>query len=109
MSKTLEFTYKDVDYVLEFTRKSVQQMERNGFVAAEVETRPMTTLPQLFAGAFLAHHRFVKKEVIEEIYSKLTNKGELVGKLAEMYSEPINALLDDPEEKSGNVDWTASF
>lgn len=109
MSKTLEFTYKDTDYVLEFTRKTVQQMERQGFVAADIETKPMNTLPQLFAGAFLAHHRFVKRDMIDEIYTKLGNKAELVGKLAEMYSEPINALLDDPDDKAGNVDWTASF
>ena len=74
MAKTLSFTYKDKDYTLEFTRRTIQQMERNGFVASDIETKPMTTLPDLFAGAFLAHHRFEKREVIDEIYSHLTNK-----------------------------------
>ena len=109
MSKQLRFTYQDKEYVLEFTRKSVEIMEKKGFVAAEIETKPVTVLPALFAGAFLANHRFVKQEVIDEIYSKMTNKQELIGKLAEMYNEPIMALVDEPVESAGNVDWTASW
>ena len=109
MSKQLEFTYNDREYVLEFTRKSVEQMERNGFVASDLQDKPMTILPALFAGAFIANHRFVKREVIDEIFGKITNKSELIGKLAEMYNEPIEALVSDPEESEGNVNWTASW
>lgn len=109
MAKTLSFTYKDKDYTLEFTRRTIQQMERNGFIASDIETKPMTTLPDLFAGAFLAHHRFEKREVIDEIYSHLTNKEELIGKLAEMYNDPILSLVEEPTEAKGNVKWTADF
>ena len=109
MSKQLKFTYQDKEYCLEYTRKSVTQMEKSGFVAADIETKPMTTLPTLFAGAFLANHRFVKQDVIDDIFSKMKNKGELIGKLAEMYNEPIMTLIDDPEEDEGNVDWTPSW
>ena len=109
MSKKLNFTYQDREYCLEFTRKSVEAMERTGFVAADIETKPMTVLPALFKGAFLANHRFVKTEVIDEIFSKMTNKTELINKLAEMYNEPIMALVDEPEENEGNLAWTASW
>ena len=109
MSKQLRFTYRDKEYVLEFTRKSVEAMEKKGFVASDIETKPVTILPALFAGAFLANHRFEKPEVIEEIFAKMTNKQELIGKLAEMYNEPIMALVDEPVESAGNVDWTASW
>lgn len=109
MSKQLNFTYKGKDYCLEYTRRSVELMEKNGFVASDIGDKPATTLPALFAGAFLANHRFVKQEIIDEIYSKMTNKSELIGKLAEMYNEPIAALVDEPEENEGNVDWTASW
>ena len=109
MSKQLRFTYGDKEYCLEFTRKSVELMEKNGFVASDITAKPMTVLPALFAGAFLANHRFVKTEVINEIFSKMTNKSELIGKLSEMYNEPIMALVDEPEESEGNVDWTASW
>ena len=109
MAKQLRFTYQDKEYVLEYTRKSVEIMEKKGFVASDIETKPITVLPALFAGAFLANHKYVKPEVIEEIYSKLTNKQELIGKLAEMYNEPIMALVDEPTESEGNLDWTASW
>ena len=109
MAKQLRFTYQDKEYVLEYTRKSVETLEKKGFVASDIETKPMTVLPALFAGAFLANHKYVKPEVIEEIYSKLTSKQELIGKLAEMYNEPIMALVDEPQESEGNLDWTASW
>jgi hypothetical protein len=109
MSKQLEFIYEGNKYILEFTRKSIEQMEKAGFVVSDITTKPMTVRPALFAGAFLAHHRFVKPTVIDAIFSKLTNKEDLIGKLAEMYNEPIMALMDEPEEAEGNVDWTASW
>lgn len=109
MSKQLIITYNDKEYVLEYTRNTVRAMEDRGFVASDIETKPVTVLPALFAGAFLANHRFAKQEVIDEIYSKLTNKQELIGKLAEMYNEPIKALVDEPEESEGNLTWTASW
>ena len=109
MAKQLKFSYEGKEYTLEFTRRTVTEMEKKGFIAAEVENKPMTTLPALFEGAFLAHHRFVKKDVIDAIFAKLTNKEELIGKLAEMYNEPILALVEEPEDDEGNVNWTASW
>lgn len=109
MSKQLRFTFDGTDYVLEFTRRSVETMEKNGFVASDMRDKPMTTLPALFAGAFLANHRFTKREVIDKIFAKMTNKDDLIGKLSEMYNEPIMALVDEPGEDEGNLDWTASW
>lgn len=109
MAKQLIFTYEGKEYTLEFTRRSVSEMEKRGFIASDITNKPMTTLPALFAGAFLAHHRFVKEDVINEIYSKLTKKEDLIGKLAEMYNEPIMALVEEPEESTGNLDWTATW
>ena len=40
----------------------------------------------------------------------MTEKTELIGKLAEMYNEPIMTLVEEPDEKAeGNVSWTASW
>lgn len=107
--KQLNITYEGKNYCLEYTRKSVEAMEKNGFVASDIKDKPMSTLPALFAGAFLANHRFVKQDTIEAIYAKLRNRQELIGKLAEMYNEPIMALIDEPEESEGNLDWTPSW
>lgn len=110
MAKQLTFTYDGKDYTLEFTRRTVAEMEKKGFIASDITDKPMTMLPALFAGAFLAHHRFVKEDVINDIYSKLTNKEDLIGKLAEMYNEPIMTLVEEPDENTeGNLDWTATW
>ena len=109
MAKQLIFTYEGKDYTLEFTRRTVAEMEKKDFIASDITDKPMTTLPALFAGAFLAHHRFVKEDIINDIYSKLTKKEDLIGKLAEMYNEPILALVEEPEKAEGNLDWTATW
>lgn len=98
-------------YTLEFTRRTVEQMEKQGFVAEEVTKKPMTLLPALFAGAFLAHHRFVKRDVIEALYAKMGKKDELIAKLVEMYNEPILTLLEDPEQgdSEGNANWAVDW
>lgn len=108
MAKTMTIEHNDAKYVLEYTRKSVEMMERQGFEIEELQRKPTTYLPALFAGAFLAHHRYVKRAVIDEIYAQLPNKGDMLGKLVEMYSEPIVALMDDPEAE-GNASWTVDW
>ena len=96
-----------VTYTLEYTRKTVEAMEKNGFVAADVERKPMT----LFAAAFLAHHRFVKRDVIDGIYARMNHKDELIAALVEMYNDPLLSLLDEPEQEGneGNLSWKTGW
>ena len=63
MSKLINFTYEGKDYTLEYTRRSIEKMEQRGFKLSEVTDKPVSTLPLLFAGAFLAHHPSEKMEV----------------------------------------------
>lgn len=110
MAKQLNFEYKGKEYTLEFTRETVKQMEREGFKGDEVLTKPLTTLPKLFAGAFRAHHRYEKQKIIDEMFECFTNKVALVEKLAEMYNDPIETLMDDEAIKEGNaIAWEANF
>lgn len=111
MAKTLDFEYEGKEYRLEFTRKSIERMERNGFVASDLTDKPMTTLPALFAGAFIANHPFIKKETVDKIYDNMKNKGGLIGKLAEMYREPLEALFDDDadEDDGKKIQWEANW
>lgn len=109
MAKTINLTYEGTDYTLEFTRKSVEMMEKQGFNVSDIRTKPVSTLPTLFAGSFLAHHRWTKDETIEAIFKKIPNKDDFLEKLAEMYNEPLEAMLDEPEGEEGNVTWGASF
>ena len=57
----------------------------------------------------MANHKHTSKKIIEAIYSKLLNKQELIVRLAEMYREPIEAMLDENEDEEGNVDWGTSW
>ena len=109
MAKQIIFTYDDKEYTLEYTRRTIKQMEDEGFIAKDIEDKPMTLLPALFTGAFKAHHRFVKQDIIDQIYENMPNKEKLIEKLAEMFNEPIMSLMEDPKDSSKKVDWTASW
>ena len=102
--KQIKFTYKDQDYILEYTRRTIKAMESNGFNINDIDTKPMVTIPALFKGAFLSKHRFVKDELIDEIYKQMQHKDELVEALMDMYVDAIQSLFDEPEE--GNLEWT---
>ena len=105
MANKITFTYGGKVYVLEYTRKSVEEMERRGFVAEDVLTKPLTVLPELFAGAFNANHRFTKRKLINEIFSKIDDKAGLVNSLAEMYSLVIDEFVDELEKNNSDVTW----
>ena len=110
MAKQLTFEHKGKTYTLEYTRESIKQMEREGFVASNIATKPMTTLPQLFAGAFKANHRFdIKQKQIDEMFGLFKNKNALVEKLAEMYSDPMETLMDDEVDEGNAIEWDANF
>lgn len=97
------------EYTLEFSRKSIESMERSGFVAGDIKDKPMTTLPALFEGAFRMHHRWLDKSVIDEMLYNIKNKEVFIEKLSEMYNEPLIDLIDEPEEDEGNIQWEASW
>ena len=98
MATKIIFTHDEKEYCLEYTRKTVKLMEDRGISPANILGAPMTTLPELFAGAFLANHKFTDRKIIDAIYNKMGDKKALVGTLTKMYNEPIEALTADVEE-----------
>lgn len=105
MAKTIKFSFEGTDYTLEFTRKSIETMEKQGFILSTVADKPISVLPTLFKGAFLAHHKFVRTEVVEKIFAKMTNREQLFTTLVDMYNEPIVALMNEPADDEGNISW----
>ena len=99
---TIDFENKE--YVLEYNRQSVKQMEGQGFVLDELASKPMTMIPMLFSGAFIKNCKGTKRAVIDEIYENLADKTGLMEALIEMYAETLTSLTDDTAE--GNVTWT---
>lgn len=110
MAKQMNLTYDGKEYTLEFTRRTVAEMQQAGFKASEISDKAMIVLPALFAGAFRAHHKYLPRKVIDEIFEMVTNKAELLNKLAEMFSEPLEAMLEEPEcEEEKKAHWGANF
>lgn len=114
MAKVINITTKEgKEYTLEYTRRSVKIMLDNGFEIDDLKgAKAILALPELFEGAFIAHHPKAKKADVMEIYKTLKNKEELVSVLIGMFTEPLNAMFDeiteDPEEGSGNATWAVS-
>lgn len=107
MAKTIRLEHEGSTYVLEFTRNTIRTMEGQGFRIDELSSRPMTLLPQLFRGAFLAHHRFLKQSAIDDIFEATTQKDKLFEVLGEMYGDVLNSMMgEQTEEGAGNANWT---
>ena len=109
MAKTLEFEYQGENYTLEYTRRTVKEIENRGFSIRALRDRPMTMYPMLFEGAFLCHHRKVKEEVVNAIYKDMPDKERLAEKLVEMYNSALDTLFDEPEDESKKVEWKTNF
>lgn len=108
MAKKINLTFDGQDYTLEFTKRTIRQLEENGFNPRDIDSKPLTTIPILFAGAFRANHRFVKNEVIDAIYESCPNKDELISALLDMYIEHMVAMVEDPKDNAKNVTWTVT-
>ncbi len=95
---TLTITYEDTKYRLGYSRNTIRRMERNGFDIAKTESAPVSTIEDLFRGAFLLHHSNVKQEKLTEIFKHVPDKDGLFAKLIEMYEESVSTLMAEPEE-----------
>lgn len=103
MGKQIVLKHGDREYTLEFNRKVVERMERNGF---EIDTdKPYTMVTTLFRGAFQMHHRGVDNDKIQEIWDAQNKKEDLLAALVQMYMEPITSLMGDAEGEDENPTW----
>ncbi len=116
MATKITVTYKDKDYVLEYTRTTAKQIEDTGFILDQLSEKPATMIPLLVYGSFLNHNRGIKRSLVDEIYENLIGKtgkdGEegFIAVLAEMYAETVSTLVgDDSEIDEGNAaTWTVT-
>lgn len=100
-----------VVYELEYTRRTIQQMESQGFIADAVAEKPMTMIPLLVAGAFLKNCRHVQQRDIDRIYDSIDDKEGFIQALVTMYSEPIEALMENPKKGKGSkkAEWKKNW
>lgn len=99
----------DTKYTIEYDRDSVVFAESIGFDAAKAASTYGTDMVAVFRAGFHKHHPFVSKDVIYGIWDRISDKQGLFMQLMEMFSEPFNALIAEPEEGGeGNVTWVAA-
>ena len=109
MAKKIRLEHEGTTYTLEFTRNTIRTMENQGFRIDELSVRPVTLLPQLFSGAFLANHRWVKQQTKDEIFEATTHKDALFEALGQMYGEVLSSMMEgesEAEGTEGNANWT---
>lgn len=104
----IKFDYDGTEYTLEYSKQAVRMMENQGFSVEMLSTKPTTTIPVLFKGAFYKHHKDLKVKKIDEIYNALVDKADLIYALTELYMDTVNSVLegDSPEDESKKVKWT---
>jgi len=99
----IEIKYKDKTYKLYYTRRSIMQMEADGFKINEAEDKPLSTLFNLFKGSFLAEHGYISDDAVDEIFDNIPHDG-LFEQLAHLYEIPILSLAEDNGETK-NATW----
>lgn len=108
MSTTITVNYNKQTYTLEYSRNAVKQMEQQGFVLDQISDKPMTMMPLLVYGAFMMHHKGIKRALVDEIYAHISDKvgdGDdgFVQALLEMYAETVNTLTENKSVDEGNA------
>lgn len=96
-------------YTLRFTRSTVRKMEQNGFDMNDISVHPMTRIPELFHGAFLADQPFIKRETTDHIlFEELGGITDaMMERLGELYAAPFNTLVvgsDEPKNSKMTVE-----
>ena len=109
MATKITVTYKNNDYVLEFSRATAQQLEEQGFSLERMEAMPNKMIPLLVYYSFAKNNRGIKRSLVDEIYANIVGKigkdGEdgFIATLAEMYAETVETLTDDSSVEEGNA------
>lgn len=105
--KPIVFEYEGKKYTLTYTRQSIKAVEKMGFDIEDVAKKPMSMVPLLFHGAFMANHRGVPPDKTEEILYSLPERGKLISRLVELYNYPLAVLIGDDDAEGGekNAVW----
>lgn len=108
MSTKITIEYQSHEYVLEYSRNAVKQIEQQGFVLDQISEKPMTMIPMLVHGAFIKNHRGIRRDLVDEIFEHVANKigdneNGFINALIEMYAETINTLTDNTSADEGNM------
>ena len=110
MAMQITVTYQKNEYILEYSRNAVKQMEAQGFILEKLSEQPMTMVPLLVYGAFTKNHKGIKRNLVDEIYEHIADKigdsdegNGFIQALLEMYADTVNTLTDNSNVDEGNM------
>ncbi|MDO5549309.1 MAG: DUF5055 domain-containing protein [Eubacteriales bacterium] len=111
MSKQISFKIDKEEYVLEFDRASIQEMESRGFRLNMLDDMPFTMVPLMVHGAFRKHHSTLSEAKIEKIIETIGGISETLLKgLSMMIVEQAQALIPSGEgNKENPIKLTLNF
>lgn len=110
MSKSISIEFEGTTYTLCYTKRSVQNMERAGFVADDLDRKPMTMIPMLVRGAFQAKHPLVNDKTRDRVYEAISDKAAFIEALGELYNIPMLEMIAEPEGEEKNVaTWSKNW
>lgn len=99
------------EYVLEYSRAAVKQMERGGFNVDAIGSMPATMLEELIVGAFTKNHPRMSRRERLAVWEALGGKSDgqdgsdgLISTLVKLYMVPVNSLMADPTTTTAT--WT---
>lgn len=98
-------TAEGKEYMLAYDRNTCARMARKGFKLEDVADAPVIGIPTLVGGAFLKFHPELTQAQIDAIWADVVDKEGLLYKLVEMYQEPIEALVAEPDKDGKNSTW----
>lgn len=101
MSKKLPIKVDGQDYVLEFNRYSIKQIEAKGFNVDKLSEKLVTNIELLFHGAFIKNHALVKQRQANDIFNKLQEEydtSDLLDVLVDLYMDALPITSDEVNE-----------
>lgn len=110
MSKQITFKIDKDEYVLEYDRAAIQEMESEGFRINEIDVRPFTMIPMLVHGAFKKHHSALSYAKVEEVWNTIGTSDTLVAALSAMIAEQAESLVPSDKNNTENpIKLTLNF
>lgn len=91
-------SYEDgQEYVIEFSRETVEQAERAGFTLDDLEDKMMVRIPQLIFWGLKMHHPTISKEKADKIlFEDLGGVSRaLIERLVKLYSAGYDTLVNE--------------
>ena len=101
----IKLTFEGKSYELTYTRETVKQMENTGFDIQMLAHQPTVQGDKMFAGAFLAKCKGVKRKVIDDIWNHMDieSKNNVLAALADIYGDAMNSLADDGKKVTWEI------